>query len=149
MTTQNMLGTTTSYGRIWMNTGNWTGVSKAITSAGTEMGSLSTSFTLMSPSNDFSMTTDGRLKYTGIKNKNFLASAFLSCNNQSLQAITIYKNGSPITGASYNTGSGNMELANKIPISMVQNDYLSIFFKISGGNTVSIYQISLSAESLF
>ena len=42
-----------------------------------------------------------------------------------------------------------MELANKIPISMVQNDYLSIFFKISGGNTVSIYQISLSAESLF
>ena len=64
MTTQNMLGTTTSYGRIWMNTGNWTGVSKAITSAGTEMGSLSTSFTLMSPSNDFSMTTDGRLKYT-------------------------------------------------------------------------------------
>ena len=149
MTTQNQLGSTTSYGRIWMNTGSWTGVSKTIASGGTEMGSLSTSFTLMTPSKDFSMSTDGRLKYTGAKNKNFLASAYLSENTNTQIAIFIYKNGSPITGVSSNTGSGNFLLANKIPIALVTNDYLSVFCEISGGNTVTITQISLSARSLF
>ena len=149
MTTQNQLGTTISYGTIWMNTGNWTGHSKAIASGGTEMTSLGTNFTLMSPSNDFSMSTDGRLKYTGAKNKNFIASAFLAENTNTQIAIFIYKNGSPLTGVSSAASSGNFLLVNKVPVSLVTNDYLSIFCKIPGGNTVTITQINLSAESLF
>ena len=145
---QNQIGAKTSFGTIWMNTGNWTGVSFAYTTSYAELTSLGTNFTLMSPSNDFAMTTDGRLKYTGINTRNFNATASIMMTETSGNiAIAVYKNGSLITGAETYVNRSLLAIPSTI-VSLSTNDYLSIFAKRSASGTRRIYQIILSAESL-
>lgn len=144
---QNQIGAKTSVGTIWMNTGNNTGVSFSFTTSYKELTSLGTNFTLMSTSPDFAMTTDGRLKYTGLNTKTFLATAtvaFITGNNKS---IAIYKNGSLITGAECYAGL-NIFLLPNVTVSLSTNDYLSIFTKISSSGSSFISQIILTAESV-
>lgn len=146
---QNQIGRLPSFGTIWMNTGNFTGANFAFTTSYKEVTALSTSFTMTSPSQDFAMTTDGRLKYTGITNKLFSVSATLFAVNSTSPewfSIQIYKNGSPVSDAFVYTG-----IATRIagfPISMSTNDYLSIFTKAQAAATNAIQTVILSATSI-
>ena len=148
--TQNQAGLTTSYGAIWMSNA-YTGATFTITTSYTELKSLaSTAFALFSPSNDFSMSTDGRLKYTGANTRSFLASAFVQNSlGFNSQAIAIAKNGTNITGAQCYADSSILVIDN-IPVSLVTNDYVSIFIKkITSSSTPNFLQINLSVEEVY
>lgn len=145
MASGNQIGLKKSFGYIWMNTGNWTGVSFAFTTAYQEMRSLGTNFTLASPSQDFVMTTDGQLKYTGVTTKLFNVDALLQTGSTSSYAIQIYLNGSPIAGAEdYEVGGGIMMIC-RLQTLLSTNDYISIFAKKSTAASVTIMQLALSA----
>ena len=129
-----------------MNTGNFTGASFVFTTSYKELTGLSTSFVLASPSQDFAMTTDGRLKYTGINAKIFSASA--SCYTASATnrlTIKIYKNGSAITGAT-SYSNNNKTFIDWYPVSLSTNDYLSVFAFTAPATTQAVTSISLSAK---
>lgn len=142
MATANQIGRRTSYGYIWMNTGNWTGVSFSRTTSYQELTGLSTAFTLKSPSQDFAMTTDGRLKYTGIHTKRFVVNATVSAQST---FIKLYKNGVALdVTEDYGTSR------NRIPsfsIDLATNDYISIWIKGFSATSINITQITLSATS--
>lgn len=148
---QNQIGLEGSFGYIWMNTGNWTGTSNfAYTTSYKELTGLSTSFTLASPSQDFAMTTDGRLKYTGLTTKLFSVSA--ACYASLLSgavgmSIQIRKNGSAITGcqAYYSHSSASID---DFQISLSTNDYLSVFVQVASNQTAPVLQVNLGANSI-
>lgn len=145
--TQNQTGATTSYGTIWMNTASWSGVSFSATTAYKELGSLSTSFTLVSPNNDYSMGTDGRLAYTGAQDRKFMVSGFFSTTASASIAIAAYKNGTLITG----TESYNIDFSSTLvptAVSLSNGDYVSLFMKRSANASITILQITLSITSL-
>jgi hypothetical protein len=134
-----------SYGYIWMNTGSWTGDTFSFTTAYQEMSSIGVNFTLLSPSFEFEMTTDGRLKYTGSTTKTFSVNATFSCSNSGSFAMQIYKNGVALAGIeAYETGAQSLEISDA-PVSLATNDYISIFLKKSTVVNVDIIQLSLSA----
>ena len=147
--TQNQTGIKTSYGAIWMSNA-YTGATFTITTSYTELKSLATAFAIFTPSNDFSMSTDGRLAYTGTNTRKFLASASIANSlGFNSQAIAIAKNGTNITGAQSYADSGTLIL-NDIEVSLATNDYLSIFIKkITSSSTPSFYQINLTAEQVY
>ena len=150
---QNQCGIATAYGNIWMNTNNWTGKTYSLTTSYTEMTSLGTNFTLMTPNVDFAMSTDGRLKYTGTDTLNFIANACINGDTHSAsKAVAIYKNGSLITGAeNYGTSISNDYSfpVVDVPVSLATNDYLSVWLKGSiSSAALVIYQVSLSAKSI-
>lgn len=146
MTIQNQIGNKASYGCIYMNTGNWTGVSFAFTTAYQEMTSLGTNFTLASPSSDFAMTTDGRLKYTGSPTKPFYVDAlFQTGSNLGAFAIQVYLNGSSVTGADSYVSGGGIFIVSRAPVLLATDDYLSIFAKKSNNLSIAILQLTLSA----
>ena len=145
---QNQIGAKTSFGTIWMNTGDWFGVSFALTLSYKELASLGTNFTLMSPSNDFAMTTDGRLKYTGINTRNFNIKCFLSSDSNNSGSLAVYKNGSLITGASFYS-SENEFISTSSTVSLSTNDYISMFLRAASiAETIRIYQVTLTAKSI-
>ena len=72
--TQNMIGRLPSYGAIYL-VNTYTGIAVSYTTSYTELTGLPISFSIVSPVQDFAMTTDGRLKYTGIPTKLFAVSA--------------------------------------------------------------------------
>ena len=148
-TVQNQSGITQSYGTIWMNTGNWSGVSiTLVDDTYKELTSLGTNFTLMSPSSDFAMTTDGRLKYTGATTRNFLINSAVAINNTARLSIAVYKNGSVITGSPIFTFQTQGLTNENTPISLATNDYISLWLKRITGTTVTIFSISLGAVSI-
>lgn len=145
---QNQCGIKQSAGTIWMNTGNWTGVSVTLSSnTYKEMASLGTNFTLMPTVQDFAMSTDGRLKYTGIDTRNFIANASINAGNDSRFSIAIYKNGSLITGAESYSNSTNAFINENVKVSLATNDYLSVWLQRLTGTTVRVYQVTLGAIS--
>ena len=150
---QNQCGIKTANGTIWMNTNNWTGKTYSITTSYTEMTSLGTNFTLMSPNVNFSMSTDGRLEYTGTDTLNFIANACINADTHAAsKAVAIYKNGSLITGAENYSTAFVTDYAwpvISIPVSLSTNDYLSVWLKGSiSSAALVIYQVSLSAKSI-
>jgi hypothetical protein len=144
---QNQIGAKASYGTIWMNNANWTGANYSVTTSYTELTGLSTSFTLVSPSNDFTMTTDGRLKYTGTNNRSFNVVGYVGYGASGRMALGIFKNGSFIADSYSFTGATAMETL--VTVTLSTNDYLSLFVKRFTATTVPFYQISLSAINAF
>ena len=143
--TQNQTGIQASYGTIWMNTGNWTGATFSVTTSYTELTSLSTSFTLSSPANYFSMTTDGRLKYTGINNMQFNAVGYIGYGASGRMALGIFKNGSLVEESYSFVGADHVQVMTNITLST--NDYLSLFVKRFTANSVPFYQITLGVKT--
>jgi hypothetical protein len=146
---QNQLGSKSSYGYAGMNTGNWTGTTSfSFTTGFKELTGLSHSFTLASPSPDFAMTTDGRLKYTGTNTRVFLCSA--ACYASILSGaigmvIQIRKNGSAVTGAqAYYQNSA--ALIEDFPISLDTNDYISIFVATASNQSAPVLQANIAAR---
>lgn len=128
-----------------MNAGNWTGVTFAMTTSYQELASLSTSYQLASPSQDFSMTTDGRLKYTGATTKSFYVDAQFTSSPTGNFAIQLYKNGVALTGSeTYQVGSFRT-IINRFPVDLSTNDYLSVYGKIASSASISLLTITLSA----
>lgn len=145
--TQNQIGLKSSYGYIWMNAGNWTGNTFAFTTSYQELTSLGTSFTLASPSQDFSMTTDGQLKYTEKTTKLFSIDAQYSYNIGTIRfAMQLYKNGSALSGSESYIGAGSGINMLKFPITMATNDYVSVYAKRQAATTTTIFQAILSAS---
>jgi len=142
---QNQIGLEKSYGYIYMNTGNFTGANFVFTTTLKEITGLSTSFTLASPSQDFAMTTDGRLKYTGLTTKLFSVSAALYVNSGNKTELQVNKNGSAVTGSVARSNNSRIFLDN-FPVSMSTNDYLSVFARSLPGATSAITNVSLSAK---
>jgi hypothetical protein len=132
-----------------MNTGNFTGATFVFTTSYKELTGLSTSFVLASPSQDFAMTTDGRLEYTGIKTKTFSIDATFTIASNSLgnEAIELYKNGTA-TGIACFVGDINTLTLNGVPVSLSTNDYVSLFAKSSTNLTVNIYSVTIVATSM-
>lgn len=128
-----------------MNTGNFTGANFVFTTTLKEITGLSTSFTLASPSQDFAMTTDGRLKYTGLTTKWFSVSAALYVNSGNQTELQVNKNGSAVTGSTARSNNSRIFLDN-FPVSMSTNDYLSVFARSLPGATSAITNVSLSAK---
>lgn len=144
---QNQLGLVGSGGYIYMNNSGTT-VSFSITTSYKEVASLGTSYTIASTSPDFAMTTDGRLKYTGIKTKNFMANAILcfGSNTAGSYGLQIYKNGSSTGLEMYSTSITTIALT-KIPVSLSTNDYISLYAKRSANSSILISSIELSITS--
>jgi len=144
---QNQLGLVGSGGYIYMNNSG-TGVTFSITTSYQEVASLGTSFTLASTSPDFAMTTDGRLKYTGLRTKNFMANAVfcIGSNSVSSYAIQIYKNGSATGLQLYATSISTLALT-KIPVSLSTNDYISLYAKRATNGTPSLSSVEISIIS--
>jgi len=140
--TQNQIGQINPNGNIWMNTGDWPGVSFSITTSYKEMTSLGTNFTLMSPANYFDMAVDGRLRYIGSRTKTFNVTGYVATNNSGNLAIAIYKNGSLVTGAENYSGSTPIIMA-AAPVEMATNDYVSLFIKRSANTSITISQVRL------
>jgi len=128
-----------------MNTGNFTGANFVFTTTLKEITGLSTSFTLASPSQDFAMTTDGRLKYTGLTTKWFSVSAALYVNSGNQTELRVYKNGSTVTG-SFARSNNSRTFLDNFPVNMSTNDYISIFARSIPGATSAITNVSLSAK---
>lgn len=145
---QNQIGLVGSGGLIYMNNSG-TAVNFSATTSYQELASLSTSFTLATTSPDFAMTTDGRLKYTGILTKNFLATGSICISTASTgsTAIQIYKNGVATGIQSYETSIPTLS-TQKVPLSLATNDYISLFCKVSSATTRTLYSITLSLISM-
>lgn len=145
--TQNQIGATNSYGTIWMNTASWTGASFSTTTAYQELTAMGTNFTLASPSKDFSMTTDGRMQYTGNNARTFMVSGYLNTTSGANIALAIFKNGVLITGAESYSGGLACTIV-PIPVSLIKNDYVSLFVKVSANGPKIMLQLTLSARSV-
>lgn len=144
---QNQIGLVDSEGYIYMINGGTT-VSFAMTASYKEFTGLSTSFTLASTAQDFAMTTDGRLKYTGIPDKLFAIDAgYGTPGVSSSMAIAIYKNGSTTGFQSFSVGV-NVPAICQAFVSLATNDYISIFVKSDTNQTINLYGIYLSANSV-
>lgn len=142
MATQNQIGSSPSYGCIWMNTGNWTGITFSSTTSYQELTALGTNFTLASPSKDFAMTTDGRLKYTGIPTKRFIVDATTPASSS---FIKLYKNGVALND-SEDWGVSRQRIPS-FSVDLSTDDYISIWLKGLSATSVFITQIMLSATS--
>lgn len=105
-------------------------------------------FSLASNAQDFAMTTDGRLKYTGIQTKTFMFDALLqSTGGATATSIMLYKNGSPVTGSDvYITVSSGINIC-AFPVQMATNDYVSLWAKKQSNASGNVNQIILSAGS--
>jgi len=144
--TQNQIGLEGSFGYIWVNTNNWTGTTFSFTNAYQEMSGMSTAYTLISPSQDFAMTTDGRLKYTGISTKLFTVDAGFYPGTSFNYALQLRVNGSAVTGSDVYASAGRRPFIARFPVSLATNDYLSMFTKSNVSHAgVVIYMASLSA----
>lgn len=143
--TQNQTGIKASYGTIWMNTGNWTGATFSVTTSYTELTGLGTAFTLSSPSNDFAMTTDGRIKYTGVNDRNFNAVGYIGYGASGRMGLGIFKNGSFVEDAYSFVGADHVQ--SRAVITLSTNDYLSLFVKRFSANSVPFYQITLGVNA--
>lgn len=141
----NQIGLQSSDGFITMNT-NATGVVFAFTTSYQELRSLGTNFVLASPAQNFDMVSDGRLRYIGISTKTFAFDVYYTQATGTNLALQLYKNGSPVAGSEWFQGftSGNIM---KFPVSMVTNDYVSVWGKRSSASNATIHQIILSAGS--
>lgn len=144
MSGQNQIGLSNSAGYISMNNGG-VGLNFNFTTSYQEMTSLGTNFVLAPLAEYFTMTTDGRLKYTGIKTQLFLFDALLQTASSS-NAIQLYKNGSPLTGAESYINSASGINVMKFPTLMLTNDYISVYAKRLAAATAGIFQVILSAS---
>lgn len=146
--TQNQIGLQSAYGYIWMNTGNWTGAPFSLTTSYQELSGLSTVYTLSPAAQYFSMTTDGRLKYTGAESKDFVVDAQYA-NSASLSgAMKLYKNGAPLNDSEVYQVSFRRCMLAGFFVTLSANDYLSIWCRASSAVSSAITQISLSATFL-
>lgn len=143
------INTNFSYGYIWMNTGNWTGISFSALTTYSELSGLTTAYVLASPVQDFSMATNGQLQYTGTVSKTLLVSANVGFNPVSSgYSIQLFKNGIALPGSEcYETGPTSLAVID-FPVTVVTNDYISIFLKRSAAGTAPITQIGLSISSI-
>lgn len=144
----NQIGLQSSDGYIALSVGA-TGLPFTFTTSYQEMSGLGTSFVLSSPAQNFAMTTDGRLKYIGVKPDTFMFEALFQLLSAGVitTAIRLYKNGSPLAGSeSYQGGQSGTQII-PFPVEMVTNDYVSLWVKRSSSTTPSIAQIILSATS--
>lgn len=144
----NQIGFKSSGGYMYTAANN-TGVSFSYTTSYQELTAIAgLPFSLSASSQDFAMTTDGRLKYTGIQPKRFMFDALLqSTGGATSTSIMLYKNGSPVTGSDiYITISSGINIS-KFPVQMVTNDYVSLWAKKQSNLVTSINQIILSAVS--
>lgn len=140
----NQIGLSDSSAYIYMYNGT-TGVSFSFTTAYQQMASLGVNFILAAKSKNFAMTTDGQLKYTGLKPRTFYFDANLQTTSASY-ALQLYKNGSPISGSEMYIPAASGANILKFPVSMVTNDYVSVYAKASAGATTTIFQVILSAS---
>lgn len=138
----------TANGYIWMNTGNWTGVNFAFTTAYQELTSLGTNFSLAADSNNFAMTTDGRLKYTGAAIATMRVSASVILGNASGSfSAKLYKNGVAIAGSEVYSGNRESPTILGFPVALVAtNDYFSVWVKCSSSASQTILSVSLGAS---
>lgn len=138
-----------SYGRIYTGISAGSGNSLTFGASPTEITGTPVAFTLDTLStSDFTMTTDGRLKYTGSKTKTFRCSASFSCTNAAAGVLQIYKGGVAVTNA-IGRGLLSQVVVLGTEISLSTNDYLSLFVNfISGTAAPSIYTAQLSVSSL-
>lgn len=145
---QNQIGLKGSGGSIYMNNAA-APITVSVTASYQELTSLSTSFSLATTSPDFAMTTDGRLKYTGIITKNFVVNATINISTASTgsSAMQIYKNGSATGIECYESVIPSLSIQ-KAPVSLATNDYISIFFKASSTTTRLVSSITLSIISM-
>lgn len=141
---------TSSYGTIWMNSSSWAGTTSiAFTTSFQELASMSVSFSLVSPNSDFTMTTDGRLKYTGSATKICMVSAYFAINNAGNFAIQIFKNANAIPGADAYSAGAQSAVITPCPVTFSTNDYISLWAKRSaGGVSPAITQVTISAWSI-
>lgn len=121
----------------------------AFTTAYQEMSSIGTNFILASPAQNFSMTTDGRLKYTGVTESVFMFDAVfqLASPGGITTAIKLYKNDSPVAGSDSYQGAQSGTNIIKFPVEMVTDDYVSLWVKRSSAGSSRVMQIILSAAS--
>lgn len=143
------INTNFSYGYIWMNTGNWTGISFSALTTYSELSGLTTAYVLASPVQDFSMTTNGRLQYTGTANKTLLVSANVGFNAVSSgYAIQLFKNGIALPGSeNYQMAPTSLAIED-FPVTVATNDYVSVWLKRSAAGTAPLTQITLSIGSI-
>lgn len=142
----NQIGLQNSEGFIIMNA-IASPVSFAFTTSFQELTSLGTNFVLASLSQNFEMTTDGRLKYTGVKEKPFVVSASMSLTTSTSYGIQIYKNGVALPGIAWYVTFGYTNIF-KAPTMLATNDYISLYTRRLSGGSLSIAQVTVSAESL-
>lgn len=115
-----------SYGTLrWAN--GETGGAFVFTGTPAEMNNIaSISYAISGTANDFSLSSTGRLQYTGATPKKFVVRAGLAWAELAYAVhIQIYKNGSPIGNDTYIAGGLNTSPA--YVITMAQNDYISIY----------------------
>lgn len=145
--TQNMIGRLPSYGAIYL-VNTYTGIAVSYTTSYTELTGLPISFSIVSPVQDFAMTTDGRLKYTGIPTKLFAVSAVVPAqeNGTNWISIKLYKNGSAVAGSDVYANS--MLRINNFEVSMSTNDYISVFLKAKASFSGRLASMMLSATSI-
>lgn len=144
----NQIGLRSSDGYMYTAANN-TGVSFSYTTSYQELTAITgLPFSLSSSSQDFVMTTDGRLKYTGIPTKTFMFDALLQgVSGATPASIMLYKNGLPITGSDiYSTIASGLNIC-KFPVQMATNDYVSLWAKKQSNVAANIYQIIISAGS--
>jgi hypothetical protein len=144
---QNITGDTASYGVIY-DSNTFTGLNFSYTTSYKELTSLPVAFGISSTAQDFAMSTDGRLKYTGVVTKRFSVSAGFSsvASGSHWIALQLYKNGSGLTDSTVYGVTAMLISCYEVTLST--NDYLSLFVKAQSGFTANIKNIILSACSI-
>lgn len=138
-----------SYGAIVMNPGVFS-PANGFNHSGiyAEVAGLPTPFVLNSNTADFTMTTDGRLLYTGVDTKTFFCGAVVAMDGLFDSAISIYKNGNAIAGSEqfiYVNGSNSIS---NVEVTLSTNDHLSVYLKATIVGTTDVYFAKVYAESI-
>lgn len=139
-----------SFGTIWRNNGNYTGDSFSFTTSYKELASFgTTNWALATPNSDFTASVDGQLKYTGAATKTFLVSAYFTVLTSGAGfSIALYVNGSLVSGSESPSPTGYSCVIQNFPITLNQNDYISLYGKRASASPNAIIQMSLSARSV-
>lgn len=136
--TQNQIGLASAYGNAYTP-----GTTLTVTSTPQELKSGANAWVLDGNSVGFSLSSDGRLTYTGNKTRWFMASGWIITGISSVTlTVTLRKNGSISTNAGSSMGNSGSGLYMGPQLSIFQlatNDYLSLFVsEASGSNSSSI-----------
>lgn len=143
---QNITGGAASYGVIYL-TNSFTGIAFSYTTSYKEITGLAVSFNLGPTVQDFGMSTDGRLKYTGTDTKLFSVCSILgSTGTSNVLSLQLYKNGSALTD-SLVCGIESLRMS-YYEVSLSTNDYISLFIKSQSAFSGNIRIAMISACSI-
>ena len=138
MTTNNSSNSQRSYGIVQLsNLG--TGIPFSFTTSYQQISGLSISWVLQQ-NNNFSMSTDGEMKYTGVSGASFLVQGYMSTQSASTYDLLVGINGSTMVVPSP-TGYSHLDqsvLTTTLLFGLNNGDYLSLFVKraISGADNL-------------